>query len=105
MRLILLFIFAFVSFLEVVSLQIEIVSIVDASSSLACLLKVHSIIESARNRKHISLRFVLLPSESLSVASWNNAITGYFPEIFYESKVWRRPANCHTFMTINLKKM
>lgn len=71
---------------------LEIVSILDGQTATACMLKIHSIVESAEVRESLSFNFLLMPDADLTVNQWNTAFEQCFPNIRYNTKVWHRPA-------------
>lgn len=74
---------------------VEIVSILDDSSSASCLIKTHSIIESAAHKSLLSFRFLILENhyKNFTVNRWEKIFMGCFPGVRHESKAWVRPAS------------
>lgn len=66
----------------------DIVSIVDERSALACIIKIHSIVESSENASAINFRFLVMPGGNMTLQGWNQAITSCFPTIRMESVMW-----------------
>jgi hypothetical protein len=73
------------------SSSIELVSIIDKSSVLSCLLKLHTIVESSNEPGILSFKFLLFPSEGFSVESWNEQFKVCFPNVRFETKLWAAP--------------
>jgi lipopolysaccharide biosynthesis glycosyltransferase len=79
------------------------VSIIDTGSALACMLKLHSIIEASSSRSFLSFKFLVIDNGDYSnnrsldynhthVANWNRVISRAFPDVqHYETKLWSRP--------------
>ena len=85
---------------------IEIVSIVDHSSKLSCLTKVHSIVESAFEPSRLSFRFLLIDGEKNSFSlrhSWRAELEKCFPNIKYDIKVWKRPPSYPTIRNVQFE--
>ena len=76
---------------------IQMVSIIDSSSTLSCLLKIHTIIESSHNPRHIIFKFLVVNSGpiELSVEQWNKTFNKMFPSSQSETKLWVRPDALH----------
>lgn len=70
---------------------VEIVSIIDHSSVPACLLKIHSIIQSSFDKSRLSFRFLLMPSPGLTLQDWDKSFSLCFPQVRFETKPWVRP--------------
>lgn len=71
---------------------VEIVSIIDHSSVAACLLKIHSIIQSSSDKTRLSFKFLLMPSSELSLREWDESFSKCFPQVRFETKLWTRPS-------------
>eukprot|EP00598_Pedospumella_elongata_P007347 CAMPEP_0184985472 /NCGR_PEP_ID=MMETSP1098-20130426/14132_1 /TAXON_ID=89044 /ORGANISM="Spumella elongata, Strain CCAP 955/1" /LENGTH=404 /DNA_ID=CAMNT_0027509561 /DNA_START=32 /DNA_END=1246 /DNA_ORIENTATION=- len=83
---------------------IEIVSIIDHLSVPACLLKIHSIIESAEDKLSLSFKFLLMPSPELPLQNWTASFSTCFPDVKFESKVWERPPRLLNLSGDNFEK-
>lgn len=84
--------------------QIEIVSIIDHFSVPACLLKIHSIIESAEDKLSLSFKFLLMPSQNLPLQNWTTSFSACFPNVKFESQVWVRPPRLLNLSGNNFEK-
>jgi lipopolysaccharide biosynthesis glycosyltransferase len=71
--------------------KIKIVSIIDESSVLSCLIKVHSIIQSSTDPSHLQFYFIVIQQKSKIIEKWMKSFKNCFPDMFIESKVWDRP--------------
>lgn len=72
-----------------------IVSILDSTSTLSCLLKIYSIIQSSRKSSLLKFKFLIVETGNgkLSASSWNNAMSIIFPTLNYETKDWNVTSN------------
>ena len=70
---------------------IEIVSILDRSSALSCLLKVHSIVESSLYPDLLSFNFLLMHERGMNRSEWNQAFAHIFPSARFDTQVWSQP--------------
>lgn len=71
--------------------SVNIVSIVDESSKLSCLAKIHSVISSSRRRTELSFKFLLINSSLSTMESWDEGFKQCFPGFSFETKIWKRP--------------
>jgi lipopolysaccharide biosynthesis glycosyltransferase len=71
--------------------KVKIVSIIDESSVLSCLIKVHSIIQSSTDPSHLQFYFIVIQQKSKIIEKWMRSFKTCFPDMFIESKVWERP--------------
>lgn len=70
---------------------VVIVSIIDHSSVAACMLKIHSIIQSSVDKSRLSFKFLLMPNPELSLQEWDTSFSLCFPQVKFETKPWVRP--------------
>lgn len=80
-------------------IYVDIVNIVDDSSKLSCLTKIHSIIESCRRPVELRFKFLLMRETNTTLEAWNDAFRLCFPGISFESKVWKMPDLLSTSLT------
>jgi len=75
--------------------SIPVVSIIDSTSTLSCLLKIYSIINSASNPSILIFKFLIVENadQKLQISSWNCAISIIFPTLVYETKEWNMSQN------------
>jgi lipopolysaccharide biosynthesis glycosyltransferase len=79
--------------------QVNIASIVDASSSLACLTKVFSIIKSTKNKQSLHFKFLLMPG--LSADAWKSAMDhSCFESVTSETKEWNKLTHIHQRLSL-----
>ena len=102
MSLVTLIVFLLISSAASLWEPIQLVSIIDSSSTLSCLLKIHTIISSSKNVRTLFFRFLIVnkpssnkmdtnESEILTISGWNANFIKTFPNIQYETKLWVRP--------------
>ena len=66
--------------------NVTIISILDKTSTQSCLLKIHSIVESAENSKGIEFKFLVVDSPNFSISLWNSLFHHLFPDNKFETK-------------------
>jgi len=74
-----------------------IISIVDITGLLSCLIKVHSVLKSTKSSTQFGFKFLVLDTanskgETLQLEKWNEIFQYAFPDVQFESKLWRTPA-------------
>eukprot|EP01041_Mallomonas_annulata_P004723 gene4723-9377_t len=70
---------------------VDIVSILDHSSALSCLIKVHSIILSTSRPSLLKFRFLLMDTNQFDVSKWVELIKSCYPGTKIEIKNWEVP--------------
>ena len=72
--------------------EVSIISIVDYSSTLSTVVKLHSIIKSTKSPSRLHFKFLLVNEKrSIHLEDWNTVISTSFPDVKFESKLWTNP--------------
>ena len=72
--------------------DVMIVSIVDYTSTLSTMVKLHSIIRSTRSPQRLHFKFLIINEKNaVNCSEWNTVLNSIYPNMKYESKVWTNP--------------
>jgi lipopolysaccharide biosynthesis glycosyltransferase len=74
-----------------------VVSIVDITGVLSCLIKVHSVLKSSQSESRFVFKFLVLNTTDaegniLQLEQWNSIFAYTFPSVSFESKLWSTPS-------------